>query len=142
MHPRAARTAGRIRPPPTLDRNPTPVALPTLVDRRDTYSGNPRVGRQTNQTHREFIYRMAYEMGRHIIGYEIQKVLALVDGFTRDPDELPIVVFGYGEGGLLAYYSTAVDDGLTADGLPRIRTVVVSGYFGSRIDASLKPESC
>ena len=38
----------------------------------------------TNQPHREFIYRMAYEMGRHIIGYEVQKVLAAVDWFTRE----------------------------------------------------------
>ena len=29
----------------------------------------------TDQPHREFIYRMACEMGRHVIGYEVQKIL-------------------------------------------------------------------
>ena len=38
----------------------------------------------TNMPHREWLYRQAYEMGRHLIGYEIQKVLALVDWFKRD----------------------------------------------------------
>src|SRR5205807_3641757 len=37
------------------------VLVPTLMDRKDTWSGNPQLGRMTNQTHREFIYRMAYE---------------------------------------------------------------------------------
>jgi hypothetical protein len=35
----------------------------------------------TNQPHREWIYRPAFELGRHIIGYEVQKILALVDWF-------------------------------------------------------------
>src|SRR5262249_49766052 len=108
------------------------VFVPTLIDRKDTYSGNPALQKQTNQPGREFIYRMAYEMGRHIIGYEVQKILAAVDWFAREKDHPPVGVMGYGEGGLLAFYSAAVDDGLTADGLPRIRTVVVSGYFGPR----------
>ena len=50
----------------------------TLIDRSDTLSGHPDV-RMTNQPHREFIYRSAFEMGRHIVGYEVQKVLALVE---------------------------------------------------------------
>src|SRR5207253_2193314 len=57
------------------------IVIPTLVDRRDTWSGSDRLGRFTNQTHREFVYRMSFEMGRHIIGYEMQKVLAAVDWF-------------------------------------------------------------
>ena len=59
------------------------VLVPTLIDRKDTNSGNVKLGKMTNQPHREFIYRMAYEMGRHIIGYEVQNVLAAVDWFTR-----------------------------------------------------------
>jgi hypothetical protein len=46
------------------------VVIPTLIDRKDTWSGSEKLKRFTNQTHREFIYRMSYEMGRHIIGYE------------------------------------------------------------------------
>src|SRR5262249_26266946 len=57
------------------------VLVPTLISRDDTFSGSPDV-RYTNQPHREFIYRQAFEMGRHVIGYEIQKILAAVDQFT------------------------------------------------------------
>jgi dienelactone hydrolase len=107
------------------------VVIPVLIDRKDTYSGNFALQRQTNQPHREFIYRMSYEMGRHIIGYEVQKILAAVDWLAREKDQ-DIQVIGYGEGGLLALYTAACDEGVTADGLPRIREVAVSGYFGPR----------
>jgi dienelactone hydrolase len=108
------------------------VLVPTLINRQDTWSGNPKLGRMTNQPHREmtnqphreFLYRMAYEMGRHVIGYEVQKVLAAVDWFCREKDHPPVGVYGYGEGGLLALYSAALD--------PRIQSTVVSGYFGPR----------
>jgi hypothetical protein len=46
------------------------VLVPTLIDRADTWSGIPGI-RMTNQPHREWIYRMAFEAGRHIIGYEV-----------------------------------------------------------------------
>ena len=73
------------------------VLVPTLIDRADDWSGHPRI-RYTNQPHREFIYRMAYEMGSHVIGYEVQKVLAVVDEFERQWPDLPVGVAGYGEG--------------------------------------------
>jgi dienelactone hydrolase len=109
------------------------VIVPALVDRDDTWSGNPGINRFTNQPHREWIYRQAYQMGRHIIGYEVQKVLALVDWFTHEnaktfadaPDQAPrIGVAGFSEGGLIAFYSAAVDE--------RISATLVSGYFDSR----------
>jgi dienelactone hydrolase len=95
-----------------------------LIDRQDTWSGNPKLRRRTNQTHREFIYRMGYEMGRHIIGYEVQKVLAAVDWFTQAKGHAPVGVAGYGEGGLLALASAALDE--------RLAWAVVSGYFAPR----------
>src|SRR4029453_9192026 len=100
------------------------VVVPVLIDRQDTWSGNAKLGRLTNQPHREFVYRMAFEMGRHPIGYEVQKVLAAVDCFNREKDHPPICRFGYGEGGLSALYSGALD--------PRIEVTVVSGYFSPR----------
>ena len=100
------------------------VVVPTLIDRDDRWSGNPKIGRMTNQTHREFIYRMAFELGRHIIGYEVQKILALVDWMSHAENHPPIGVIGYGEGGLLTLYTAAVDT--------RIDAAVVSGYFQSR----------
>jgi cephalosporin-C deacetylase-like acetyl esterase len=98
------------------------VLVMTLIDRKDTWSANPAVNRYTNQPHREFIYRMAYEMGRHIIGYEVQKVLAAVDYFSRTAPSTPIHIYGRGEGGLVALYSAALDE--------RISRTVVSGCFG------------
>src|SRR5207248_8000647 len=101
------------------------VIVPVLINRRDTYSGDPKIW-LTNLPHREWVYRPAFELGRHIIGYEVQKVLAAVDWFGHDAGtkRLPIGVAGYGEGGLIALYSAAVDQ--------RINAALVSGYFDSR----------
>jgi dienelactone hydrolase len=101
------------------------VLVPLLIDRADTWSGIPGI-RMTNQPHREWIYRMAFEVGRHIIGYEVQKVLAAVDWFAKQntKQSLGIGLAGYGEGGLIALYSAALD--------PRIQATLVSGYFQRR----------
>ncbi|HWH57023.1 MAG TPA: dienelactone hydrolase family protein, partial [Terriglobales bacterium] len=107
-----------------LAENGCRVLVPVLIDRKDTWSGNEKLGIHTNLTHREFIYRMAYEMGRHVIGYEVQKVLAAVDWFAKSTPQTGIGVIGYGEGALLALYSAAVDR--------RIDAACVSGYFTSR----------
>src|SRR5262249_32092703 len=99
------------------------VVVPTLISRAFDFSGNPRVA-LTNQPHREWIYRQAFHMGRHTIGYEVQKVLAAVDWFKRGDPQAKIGVAGYGEGGLIAFYAAASD--------PRIDAALVSGYFDSR----------
>lgn len=110
------------------------VIVPILINREDKLSGNPDVS-MTNEPHREFIYRRAYEVGRHIIGYEIQKVLAIVDWFTNqnmtNQTNLPIAVAGYGEGGLIAFYSAAIDQ--------RINGALVSGYFQEREEIWKEP---
>src|SRR4029078_5371055 len=95
---------------------------PVLVDRQDTGSGNAPLKRVTNQPHREWIYRQAYEMGRHIIGYEVQKVLAAVTALPLN--QRGIALAGYGEGGLIALHAAALD--------ARISATLVSGYFGPR----------
>ncbi len=105
------------------------VLIPVLVDRDDTFSGNELVGRFTNQPHREWIHRQAYQAGRHVIGYEVQKVLAAVDWFAAENadgngEPLSVAVAGYGEGALVAFYAAAVDT--------RIDACLVSGYFGPR----------
>jgi dienelactone hydrolase len=110
-----------------LAENGAQVLIPVLIDRRDEWSGNARFNRFTNQPHREWIYRQAYEMGRHIIGYEVQKVLAAVDWMTRENQlglNLPIGAAGYAEGGLIAFYAAALD--------VRIKATWISGYFDSR----------
>lgn len=108
-----------------LAENGCQVMIPTLMSRADTFSGIPEIG-YTNEPHREWIYRMAFEVGRHTIGFEVQKVLAAVDWFEMEnkQESLPIGVMGYGEGGLLALYSGALDK--------RIQATAVSGYFQER----------
>ncbi len=107
------------------------VLVPVLIDRRDEFSANPAIDRFTNQPHREFVYRMAYETGRHIIGYEVQKVLAAVDWFQRSKPAAPMGVVGYGEGGLIALMAAALDE--------RIQAALVSGYFGPRDELWREP---
>ncbi|MSU80265.1 MAG: hypothetical protein EXS16_19505 [Gemmataceae bacterium] len=107
------------------------VLVPTLINRNDEYSGSSRIGRFTNQPHREFIYRMAFQMGRHVIGYEVQKVLAAVDWLTKATDSPPVEVWGYGEGGLIALYSAAIDT--------RIRHTYISGYVNNRNELHKEP---
>ena len=90
------------------------VIIPTLVD-RSLY--RPKL------PYREYIYRAAFQNGRHIIGYEMQEILALVDWLKQDA-ALHVTIEGVGEGGLLAFYSAAVDT--------RIDAAVVGGYFTNR----------
>jgi cephalosporin-C deacetylase-like acetyl esterase len=103
------------------------VLIPTLLSRDDNFAGNPAVA-LTNQSHREWVYRLGFELGRHVIGYEVQKVLAAVDAlekFNQDlRSDLPIAVAGVGDGGLLALYASALDS--------RIDATLVSGYFQPR----------
>src|SRR5262249_41486526 len=102
------------------------VIVPTLINRQRQHRISP--GRQggPNLTNREYIYRSAFELGRHIIGYEVQKVLACVDWFMQESgkDNARIGVIGYGEGGMLAQYAAALDK--------RIDVCCTSGYFGPR----------
>ena len=103
------------------------VVIPSLINRSDEFSGDARV-RFTNQTHREWVYRQAFQMGRHIIGYEVLKVQAVVNWFAAENKKIPdpplIGVAGYHEGGLIAMYTAALDE--------RINATLVSGYFNNR----------
>ncbi len=125
LHPGVPASAQVAR---RLAENGCRVLVPLLMDRRCDDSGHTDIG-MTNQPHREFIYRAAYELGRHIIGYEIQKILAAVDALVSD--ELPVGLFGHGEGGLLAFYAAALD--------ARIGAVTVSGFFQPREDLWRQP---
>ena len=89
------------------------ILIPLLIDRNSTFSGNPSINKVTGQSHREYIYRMAYQTGRHILGYEVQKVLAAVDYFAKANPRLPIRVIGYGEGAIIARYAAFIDSRIT-----------------------------
>jgi dienelactone hydrolase len=114
-----------------LAENGYEVVIPVLVPRQPLETEDPQL-RRANQTSREWLYRQAYHMGRHIIGYEVQKVLAAVDWFhDRHGDQAKIGVVGYAEGGLIAFYAAALDK--------RIGAALVSGYFDSREQAWSEP---
>jgi len=92
------------------------VMVPMLINRQDHAEKLPN---------REWLYRSAFELGRGLVGYEVQKVLACVDWFSKESSDAGgIGVIGWGEGGLIALYAGALD--------PRIDAVCVSGYFDNR----------
>lgn len=100
------------------------LLIPVLV-RRDLIETDDTQFRNSQQTWREWLYRQAFHMGRHPIGYEVQKVLAAVDGVrVRRGATAKVGVVGYGEGGLVAFYAAAIDT--------RIDGALVSGYFERR----------
>ena len=91
------------------------VVVPMLIDRQEKIS---------RLTRREFLYRSAFELGRQLVGYEIQKTLAVVNWYKKSWPAKPVGVIGWGEGGLITQYAAAVDT--------RIDAACVSGYFDSR----------
>ncbi len=95
------------------------VVVPTMISRKM----KKRRGR-ANLTNREFLYRSAFEMGRHLVGYEIQKILAAVDWFEKDDPSKKVCVWGRGEGGQLTLYAAALDT--------RIDMAVIDDFLGTR----------
>jgi dienelactone hydrolase len=109
-----------------LAENGCRVLVPMLINRevRPRFwegKGGVRSG-GARMSNREFLYRPAFEMGRHLIGYELQKIFALVDWLSTEGPKTPLGVIGWGEGGMLALYAGAMD--------PRITATASSGYFG------------
>lgn len=102
-----------------LAENGYQLLIPVIASRKLIFPKTPN-----QQTHREWIYRQAFHMGRHIIGYEVQKVVAAMDWFKKTHPVTKAGVAGYHEGGLLALYAAAVDK--------RVDAAWVSGYFNSR----------
>lgn len=100
------------------------ILIPTLLNRDDTFSGDTKV-RFTNLSHREWIWRMGWETGRTPVGYEVD---AVVHGLhllaAAQPKSAPLMVFGHGDGGLIALITAAVDT--------RVKVACVSGYFKKR----------
>jgi dienelactone hydrolase len=67
-------------------------------------------------------------MGRHPIGYEVQKVLAAVSWLTKfqnaNQPRVKIGIAGYAEGGQIALYAGPMH--------PNVEALLVSGYFEAR----------
>ncbi|HZT79553.1 MAG TPA: hypothetical protein VFA26_05010, partial [Gemmataceae bacterium] len=74
------------------------VIVPVLIDRHREPRSPPGRKGGANLTNREFLHRSAFELGRHLIGYEVQKVLAAVDWFAKEGGkDAKVGVIGYGE---------------------------------------------
>lgn len=95
------------------------VVVPAIISRHR----EKRLGR-ADLTNREYLHRSAFELGRTLAGYEVQSSLSIVDWFKTESTDVPIGIFGYGEGGMLALFSGGLDR--------RIQTTCVSGFFGPR----------
>ncbi|MDO8541308.1 MAG: hypothetical protein Q7S40_12790 [Opitutaceae bacterium] len=114
-----------------LVENGVELIVPVTISREKFNPGDPAL-RTSDQTHREWIYRQAFHMDRHVIGYEVQTVLAAIDWFRkRDGSPVKIGVCGYGEGALVAFHAAAID--------PRIDAALVSGYFNGRENTWREP---
>jgi len=100
------------------------VVIPALVSRDSEFSTNEKFNVKTNIPHREWVYRQSYELGRHIIGYEVQKALSIVDWFKAQPEQVPLLIAGVGEGAMQALHAGAIDE--------RIDCVYSMGYFAPR----------
>ncbi len=116
-----------------LAENGCRVLVPTLISREMAKRAPPGQPGRANLTNREYLYRPSFELGRHLIGYEVQKVLAGVDWFTKEAGtgNPKVAVVGYGEGGMIALYAKALDS--------RVDAAYVSGYFDSRQRLWLEP---
>lgn len=101
----------------SLARSGCRVAILHLVDRNLN---------EHQLSHREWIQRSAFSLGRTITGYEVLKVQSIIDHLEADQGgtRLPLGIVGHGEGGRLALFSTALDE--------RIDAALVSGTFGPR----------
>ncbi|GHU15897.1 hypothetical protein FACS1894163_04180 [Spirochaetia bacterium] len=98
------------------------MIIPALIDRTCKKRLHVPWNDKICLTNREYIYRAAFQLGRHIIGYEVQEVLALVDWLKKDG--AGVCLRGHGEGGLIAFYAAAADT--------RIDEVLVADYFNNR----------
>ncbi|MFO1484691.1 MAG: dienelactone hydrolase family protein [Verrucomicrobiaceae bacterium] len=100
-----------------LAENGCMVIIPVTISREKM--------KDVDQTHREWIYRQAYHMGRHVIGYEVQTAMAAIDWLhQKHGDKAKIGVCGHTEGGLVAFYTAACDT--------RVNASLVSGHFDNR----------
>ena len=83
---------------------------------------------------RAWLFRLAYQVGHHLIGSEVQQVSSAADFLASLPgvDSGRIGVGGVGQGGLIALYSAAHD--------ARLRAALVAGYFDRRDRVFEEPE--
>ena len=117
-----------------LSRSGVWILIPHTVSRDKTRRQSEYGGPASRLTHREYLHRGAFEMGRTLAGYEIQSAMSLVDwleslGTQDHPTWIGII--GYGEGGMISMYAGALDK--------RISMTGVSGYYSTENDRWKSP---
>lgn len=95
------------------------VIIPQVASRHR----EARLGRAV-MTDQEYLYRSAFILGRHLLGYHVHQNMAAVDVFKKIMPDRPILVAGWGEGGWIALATGVCDT--------RIDVTCVSGHFGPR----------
>ncbi len=100
-----------------LAKNGCRVLVPRLI---------PRLENEFKLSQREWVHRSAFELGRTLTAYELLKLSSALDCLIADRSgrQRPLGIAGYGEGGRLALFATALDE--------RIDAALVSGAFGPR----------
>jgi hypothetical protein len=113
------------------------VLCPLLIDRDCTFSGHDET-KWTNLPHREYIYRLGFDLGLHPVGMEVAKVLTAIRAYKTANDHgashsgPPTLLIGSGEGGLIALCAAAIEPEFV-DG------VLISGYFGQQAEIWKQP---
>jgi len=102
------------------------VVVPMVTSRQQEKRGGRAV-----LTDREYIHRSAFVLGRTLVGYEVQKVLAAIDWLQASGNGRPIGGIGYGEGGQLITLAAAIDT--------RLDVTAVSGFFATRVGMWQEP---
>ncbi len=99
------------------------VIIPVMLGRGCEFSVNKSLGKFTNQPHREFVYRMLYEMGRTPQGLEVEASRSALT-WLLSGEKFPSLVAGFGDGGRVALAAAAID--------PRFDACWARGAFGPR----------
>jgi dienelactone hydrolase len=108
------------------------VLVPASINRQEyiVAKGN-EPAKPIGQSHREWLHRQAFHMGRHVLGYEVQAVLAATDIWLKSAPNQKVFCSGYGEGGLVALLASASDE--------RLQGNLIAGYLGQEIPSWEQP---
>ena len=101
------------------------VVIPTVIQRQS----EKRMGR-ADLTDQEYLYRSAFELGRHIVGYQVQEGISAFQALRKSYPDLPCFVAGWGEGGWIALH-------LAVEAKPT--GTLISGHFGPRDEIWKEP---
>jgi pimeloyl-ACP methyl ester carboxylesterase len=88
-------------------------------------------GRTLNN--RRHLHRLGWQLGRTFLGAEVSKARSAVNVLERlrGVDANRIGIFGYDQGGQIAFLAAALD--------PRFRAAVISNYFGGGVHPEWQP---